>query len=109
MKKIKVSKEAVEKIAKGAGNVIAFTAMFVLPYLSKRDEPRVVSNGFTTYDDAIRVIMSSSMLSGDKVKVVTMLPKHGPIKLYNAVIQVINSTMLSSDKIETIKHICSEE
>lgn len=108
MKNFKVSKETVERLAKGVANTVAFAAVLVLPYLSKKDTPKTISEGFTTYDDAIREIMSSGMLSSDKAKIVTMLPKHGSIKVYNAVIQVVNSTMLSSDKIEAIKHICEE-
>lgn len=107
--KLKVSQETVGNIVKSVGNVLAFGAMFVLPYLSKKDTtPLITKNNIATYDDVIMTIMDSSMLSSDMAKAATMIPKHANSTLYNAVINVINSNMLSSDKIETIKNICSE-
>jgi hypothetical protein len=94
------------KIATGVGNVLSF-AVFVLPYLTKKNTTEEVHCNFVvTYDDVILAIVNSSMLSNDMNKAVTLIPKEGNTALYKAIINVINSNMLSGDKFETIKHIC---
>lgn len=109
MKNFNVSKDVIGAIVKGAGNVLAFASVFVLPYLSKKDVGELARpNSKAGYDDAIGAIMKSDMLSSDKAKAATIVPKVGGSDLYKAVIQVINSDMLSSDRIEVIERICSE-
>lgn len=95
------------KIAAGIGNTLSFAAVLVMPLISKKDgKQHIHHNIVATYDDAVMAIMQSSMLSSDRSKAVTLVPKDATSTLYKAIINVIESDMLSSDKIETIQHIC---
>lgn len=109
MKNFKMSKDTIGAIVKGAGNVLAFASMFVLPYLPRKEICEITrTNSKASYDDAISAIMKSDMLSSDKAKAATIVRKDHDSELYKAIVQIIESDMLSSDKIEVIERICTD-
>ena len=63
---------------------------------------------YTSYNDAVRVIMNSSMWSEDKVKAISALYANAKPELYMAVIKVVESSMWSSDKVKVIIEMCKK-
>ena len=109
MLKVKLSKEMLGNVAKGAGSVILYAVMMGLPYLSKKDVKELIPvNKIVEYDDVIGAIMHSSMLGSDKVRASNIV-KHANTNIHRAALQVINSDMLSSDKLKVIERIYGEE
>lgn len=72
--------------------------------LSKSSKPRTIMS----YDDAISIVLQSSMWSEDKAKVASALPMDANPELYGAVISVVKSSMWSNDKMELILKMCNQ-
>lgn len=66
-------------------------------------------SGKIKYDDAVKAITNSNMMSSDKTKVLVSLKKDGDSEFYRAVINTVTSTMFSSDKVETILSMCEND
>ena len=61
-----------------------------------------------SYNDAVVVIMNSSLWSDYKAKAVSALPLYAKPELYEAVIGVVRSSMFSDDKLELIIKMCKQ-
>ena len=104
MKKLKVTKETVGKIVNTGCKAVLYGLAIVLPYATEKNMTAMKYYiGTANYSDAVGVIMSSSMFSSDKNKVIEILKRDENPEYYKSVIQVVNSTMFSGDKIKAIK------
>lgn len=66
-------------------------------------------SGNMKYDDAVKAITNSNMMSSDKAKVLTSLKKDGDSEFYKGVINTVTSSMFSSDKVETVLSMCENK
>ena len=66
-------------------------------------------SGKIKYDDAVKAITNSNMMSSDKTKVLVSLKKDGDSEFYRAVINTVTSAMFSSDKVKTILSMCEND
>lgn len=62
-----------------------------------------------TYNEAVEVIMSSSMWSDDKARAVAALKLNAKPEIYAAVIRIVKSSMWSNDKLKVIIEMCNAE
>lgn len=100
---IYIPKEAVVKATKTVLTVAAY-GLVVASYVSDMDMSTVKGLlGKTNYSDAVDAIMSSTMFSSDKRKMLDQLKKDGDATYYKSVIKVVKSSMFSRDKIEAIE------
>lgn len=103
MIKVYIPKEAVVKATKTVLTVAAY-GLAVASYVSDLDITTVKGYlGKTDYSDAVDAIMSSTMFSSDKRKMLDQLKKDGDATYYKSVIKVVKSSMFSRDKIEAIE------
>lgn len=109
MAKLKINGEVVKQAVKNAGNVLAFTALMIAPYVSVRDIIKKIRYmRDVTYDDTISEILHSNMWTADKVSIVTSLPKNMNTEFYKSIIAVIESNLYSSDKVRVIEDMCEK-
>ena len=106
MRNFKLSMETVGNCVKTGCKIVGTIFVVLLPYLPVKDIMDMIRfSGKVGYGDAVEVIMSSSMYSGDKNEAMSMLSKDGDSEYYKAVVCVMKSGMYSSDKLEAIKNI----
>lgn len=77
----------------------------VLPYVSKDIVEKMRYSGNVKYSDAVNVILSSTMFSSDKNKMIELLKSDVDADYYRSIIHVVESSMYSGDKVEAIKTI----
>lgn len=95
--------KAVGKLAKGVFEVVSTILVAgVLVAKASGNKPIV------TYNDAMNAVMSSSLYSEDKVKVIYVLKPNYKSELYEAVIGVLESSLWSDDKVEVIIKMCNQ-
>lgn len=95
--------KAVGKLAKGVFEVVSTILVAgVLVAKASGNKPIV------TYNDAMNAVMSSSLYSEDKVKVIHVLKPNYKSELYEAVIGVLESSLWSDDKVEVIIKMCNQ-
>ena len=66
-------------------------------------------NGNVGYDDAVKVVMDSSIPSYDKSRIMQFLKRDENSEYYRAVIHTIKSSMSSYTKVEIIQNVCKTE
>lgn len=112
---MKVISEIVTKERLNAvGNFIKEGSKIVIPIMSyavfsgagHELLDKIRYSGKVKYDDAVKAITNSNMMSSDKTKALVSLKKDGDSEFYRAVIDTVTSTMFSSDKVETILSMC---
>ena len=77
----------------------------ILPYVSKDIVEKLRYSGNVKYSDAVNVILSGTMFSTDKNKMMELLKPNEDADYYRSVIHVVESSMYSGDKVEAIKTI----
>ena len=102
--------KAVGNFLKQSGKVIAPILGVVLSSVTISDLIDAFRySGNVGYDDAVKVIMSSSMLGSDKARIMQVLKRDEDSEFYKAVIETVRSSMLGSTKIQIIENMCRTE
>lgn len=65
--------------------------------------------GDVGYDDAIKAITNSNMMSSYKTEAITILKREQTSEYYRAVISTVNSNMMSSYKIDAMRNMSKTE
>ena len=65
--------------------------------------------GDVDYNDAVKAIMNSDMISSYKTEAISVLKRDETSEYYKAVISTINSDMISSYKVNVIRSMSNEE
>lgn len=100
------TKKTVMTIAKGLKGVVVPVLGVVLSSITISDLLSAVRySGNVGYDDAVKVIMNSNMLSSYKTEAISALDKDGTSDYYRAVISTVNSDMMSSYKVDAIRNM----
>lgn len=101
------------KITKGIGSLVKLGCGIVF-YGFMCVGPRVIEEvvvttkyaiGKVNYNDAVKAIMSSSMLDSGKTEALALLKNDRDNEYYKAIIQVLSSDMLGSKKVESIREL----
>jgi hypothetical protein len=88
------------------GVVVSGLALSVLYNVSERVLGGNNSKAYVDYDDAVKAIMESSMLSSYKKEAMELLKPYGTMSYYKAVIYIVKDlSVLSSDKIKMIQSL----
>lgn len=66
-------------------------------------------SGNVNYNDAVKVIMNSNMLTSYKTDIMKILKKNESSEYYKTIINVVKSDVLSSYKVEMISEINKEK
>lgn len=99
-----------KSFAKRSCQVIVPILGVVLSSISVKDLLDAIRyTGDVGYGDAVDVIMSSSMYSSDKTRMVSALKRDESSDYYKAVIAVVRSSGYSSDKLRTIQNMSETE
>lgn len=102
--------KTVGQVAKRSCNVIVPVLVMALSTLSVGEVMDVIHyNGNVGYDDAVKVIMNSSIPSYDKSRIMQFLKRDENSEYYKAVIHTIKSSMSSYTKVEIIQNLCKTE
>lgn len=102
--------KTVANIAKSLKGVIIPVLGVVLSSITISDLLNAVRyRGNVGYDDAVKVIMNSSMLASYKTEAITVLKHDGSPDYYRAVISTVNSDMMSSYKVDAIRNMSKEQ
>lgn len=98
----KVDLKVIGSIAKRITKVAApFTVMGLVASKSTK-------NNITTYNDAVKAILRSTMLEVDKTRTIAGLKPEQSSEIYEAVINVVKSSMYSDSKRKTILDISKQ-
>lgn len=98
----KVDLKVIGSIAKRITRVVApFTVMGLVASESTK-------NNITTYNDAVKAILRSTMLEVDKTRTIAGLKPEQSSEIYEAVINVVKSSMYSDSKRKTILDISKQ-
>ena len=104
------TKNTVKNIAKGLKGAIIPIAGVVLSSITISDLLNAIRYcGNVGYDDTVRAIMNSNMMSSYKTEAVSAVKCDGTSEYYRAVISTVNSDMMSSYKIDAIRNISKSE
>lgn len=95
-----------EKNLKVVGQVAKRSCNVIVPVLVM---DMIRYNGNVGYDDAVKVIMNSSIPSYDKSRIMQFLKRDENSEYYRAVIHTIKSSMSSYTKVEIIQNLCKTE
>lgn len=93
----------VGSIAKGTFEILSTVIVAGLIVASKTEYKLPV-----TYNDAIKAVMSSSLWSSDKPKVLAAIKPNFSPTVYEAIVEVVNSSMWNSDKPDVIIRMCKQ-
>ena len=103
------TKSTLANIAKSLKGVIIPVVGVVLSSITVSDLLNAVRYcGNVGYDDAVRAIMSSNMMSSYKTEAISVLKHEGTSDYYRAVISTVNSDMMSSYKVDAIRNMSKE-
>lgn len=95
--------KTVGSVAKGAFEILSTVVVAGLVLASKTDD-----KGSVTYNDAVKAVMSSSLWSSDKPRVLEAIkPNFKPV-VYEAIVEVVKSSMWNSDKPDVIIRMCKQ-
>ena len=102
--------KVVRQVAKRSCNVIVPVLVMALSTLSVGEVMDMIRyNGNVGYDDAVKVIMDSSIPSYDISRIMQFLKRDENSEYYRAVIHTIKSSMSSYTKVEIIQNLCKIE
>ena len=102
-------KEAANWVKNGCAIAVPILVMSIVDSSAKRVSNKIHFERKVGYDDAVKAILDSSMLSSYKREAVALLNKNDDSDYYKAVVYAINSSLLSGDKIEMIKNLSKVE
>lgn len=104
------TKNTVANIAKGLKGVIVPVVGVILSSITISDLLNAVRYcGNVGYDDAVKAIMNSNMMSSYKTEAVSAVKRDGTPDYYRAVISTVNSDMMSHYKIDAIRNMSETE
>lgn len=104
------TKNTVANIVKGLKGVIIPVVGVILSSITISDLLNAVRYcGNVGYDDAVKAIMNSNMMSSYKTKAVSAVKRDGTPDYYRAVISTVNSDMMSNYKIDVIRNMSKTE
>lgn len=92
-------------ISKGIKIASPILVTMVLSGKAKDKLEDIRYSGNVKYDDAVRAIMDSSMLSRCKREIASVVKADESSEYYRGVIYIVRSSMLSSDKVDLIKEL----
>lgn len=109
-----------EMVRKGLSTIVDITkkgitiaSPFIVSSLINGTAKEVIDkirySGNVKYDDAVKVILDSDMLSSYKKEAMELLKTDEESKYYKSVVYMIQSSLLSSDKIKMIKTLNGED
>ena len=94
--------DTIGKLAKGVANILVCGALIALPYKSVKINMGQPISKTASYDEAVKAITESSMLSSCKCEAVTILKRGEQEEYYKAVISIVKSDDLGSAKVKMI-------
>lgn len=104
------TKNTVANIAKGLKGVIVPVVGVILSSITISDLLNAVRYcGNVGYDDTVKAIMNSNMMSSYKTEAVSAVKRDGTPDYYRAVISTVNSDMMSHYKIDAIRNMSETE
>lgn len=104
------TKHTVSNVAKSLNGVIVPVLGVVLSSITISDLLNAVRYcGNVGYDDAVKVIMNSNMMSSYKIEAISELKHDNTPDYYRAVISTVNSDMMSSYKVDAIRNMSKTE
>ena len=103
-----INLKPIGKFVKIAGRAVAYGTLFGV--CSKTQDVSERHNNLTaTYSDAVKAIMDSDMLMGDKSDTIAVLARNENSEFYKAIIHVANDVRMTSRfKTETINQLCGK-
>lgn len=102
--------KTVSNITKSLKGVIVPVLGVVLSSITISDLLNAVHySGNVGYDDAVKVIINSNMLSSYKTEAIHVLKHDESPDYYRAVISTVNSDMMSSYKVDIIRNMSKTE
>lgn len=104
------TKNTVANIVKGLKGAIIPVVGVILSSITISDLLNAVRYcGNVGYDDAVKVIMNSDMMSSYKTEAISVLKHDSTPDYYRAVISTVNSDMMSSYKVDAIRNMSKTE